>query len=480
MFQQPKVLLCLAVFSIACWTVGPVQAIDIVWDGGDGTWNDANWNGGDDPFTLVGKDNGTNGYGGALQEEETFLIGTGSTVTYEADVFGDFQVKQGGNLIIRDGAVWQQLTDDSWPANNWTQMDASNLTLDNGTFRRIGSTSQERGTGGAMIFGSWRADDNFAVSPLSYADINISITNGGRLENDGELWFGSWDDTPAGTRITMTIDNGSVDLTGGTVPADDEAPAWGDLVFTSKFNPEIDPEEFLLTYAINFTGPGSLTVDRAGIINAYVDDNGQWTGFDPVSYRDLWAEGILQANGMSGVDGANFDDYFTESGSLGSDNYTLTSTAGVIEGDYNNNQDLDAGDLDLQAQAILDGGPLSYDLNQDGAVDFGDREDWLHRLKVTWVGDSNLDGKFDTQDFVEVLQAGLYETGQDAGWATGDWNGDLRFGTQDLVVALQEGGYEAGPYPGGAAVRAVPEPGTLAMILAGLAGLLVGAHRRRK
>jgi hypothetical protein len=277
----------------------------------------------------------------------------------------------------------------------------------------------------------------------------------------------------------MTIDNGSVDLTGGNVPADDEAPAWGDLVFTYKYNPEIDPEEFLLSYVINFTGPGSLTVDRSGIINAFVDDDGQWTGFDPVSYRDLWAEGILQANGLSGLDGASFDDYFTETGSLGSDNYTLTSTAGVIEGDYNNNQELDAGDLDMQAQAILDGGPLSYDLTQDGVVDFRDREEWLHRLKVTWVGDSNLDLAFDTQDFVEVLQAGLYETGQAAGWATGDWNGDLKFDTQDLVVALQEGGYENGAYPGEAAVRAVPEPTALVLSLAGLIGLLAGASRRR-
>jgi hypothetical protein len=160
----------------------------------------------------------------------------------------------------------------------------------------------------------------------------------------------------------------------------------------------------------------------------------------------------------------------------------LTPESGPsVRGDYDRDGLLTAADLDLQASVGFAMQDLAYDLNGDGVVDFdGDRIEWLHQLKETWVGDSNLDGKFDTQDFVGVLQAGLYETGEQAGWATGDWNGDLKFDTRDLVVALQEGGYERGVYPGDAAVRAVPEPNALGLSLAGLAGLLLGAGRRRK
>ncbi len=94
---------------------------------------------------------------------------------------------------------------------------------------------------------------------------------------------------------------------------------------------------------------------------------------------------------------------------------TLTGTVqyvGGLLGDFDGNGQLDADDLDLQAAAIVAAGPLDpYDLNGDNAVDFGDREMWLHDLKDTWVGDANLDQLFDSNDFVQVFVAGKYETG---------------------------------------------------------------------
>ncbi len=116
-------------------------------------------------------------------------------------------------------------------------------------------------------------------------------------------------------------------------------------------------------------------------------------------------------------------------------------------GDYNNSGDLDAGDLNLQAAAIVANGPLTYDLNGDNAVDFADREMWLHDLKKTWVGDANLDMVFDSNDFVQVFVAGKYESGQAALWEEGDWNGDQLFDTNDFVAAFVDGGYEIGPRP---------------------------------
>ena len=149
---------------------------------------------------------------------------------------------------------------------------------------------------------------------------------------------------------------------------------------------------------------------------------------------------------------------------------------GVL-GDYNNNGELDVEDLDLQAVEIAGSeNPADFDLTGDGLVNEDDRVFWLHDLKGTWVGDADLDGLFDSLDFVAVFVEGKYETEEAASWAQGDWNADLVFDSGDFVAAFVDGGYEAGAYPG--AVQAVPEPSSLVLALLSLAGLISLARRR--
>ena len=61
------------------------------------------------------------------------------------------------------------------------------------------------------------------------------------------------------------------------------------------------------------------------------------------------------------------------------------------------------------------------------------------------IGDSNLDGRFDSTDFVSVFQAAEYEDDEDnnSTWAEGDWNGDRDFTTADFVAAFQAGNYQS-------------------------------------
>ena len=106
---------------------------------------------------------------------------------------------------------------------------------------------------------------------------------------------------------------------------------------------------------------------------------------------------------------------------------------------------------------MVAGGPKDpFDLNKDNAVDFADRKMWLHDLKKTWVGDVDLSGTFDSQDFVLAFQAGKYEVPAAAAtWVQGDWDGDQFFTSADFVAAFFYGGYEVGPCLW---VSAVPEP----------------------
>ncbi len=141
-----------------------------------------------------------------------------------------------------------------------------------------------------------------------------------------------------------------------------------------------------------------------------------------------------------------------------------------IPGDYNGDGVLDAADADLQSAAMKEANPdlATFDENNDGLVDFADRQIWVRDHRGTWIGDANLDDEFNSGDFVSVFAAGFYETGQTAGWSVGDWNGDMMFDSGDFVVAFSDGGYEQGPRD----APAVPEPSTLVLVALATLGLL--------
>lgn len=149
-------------------------------------------------------------------------------------------------------------------------------------------------------------------------------------------------------------------------------------------------------------------------------------------------------------------------------------------GDFNGDGVLAANDIDTLSSAIrANSTDTKFDLNGDRAVNAADRLEWVNTLKNTYIGDANLDGQFNTADFVSVFQAGQFEdaTAGNSTWATGDWNGDGDFGSGDFVLAFQSGGFEAGPRPGGVkAIAAVPEPSSLVTFSLFALGLL----RRRR
>ena len=118
------------------------------------------------------------------------------------------------------------------------------------------------------------------------------------------------------------------------------------------------------------------------------------------------------------------------------------------------------------------GSDARFDLNGDENINPEDLLVWVKDLMMTWYGDANLDGEFNSSDFVQVFETGKYEKGwldddwgspqgELAHWSDGDWNGDGVFDSLDFVLAFQDGGYEQGPRTD---VVAVPEPGTMALL----------------
>ena len=148
-----------------------------------------------------------------------------------------------------------------------------------------------------------------------------------------------------------------------------------------------------------------------------------------------------------------------------------------VAGDVNVNSILDAGDIDRLSAAVASGDFHPFlDMNRDRALDDADRRVWVQELANTYFGDSNLDGEFNSSDFVQVFKNGQYEddVAGNSVWADGDWNGDGDFDSGDFVLAFKDGGYEIGPRT---AVLSVPEPTSFVMLVSASIGI---TWRRRR
>lgn len=145
------------------------------------------------------------------------------------------------------------------------------------------------------------------------------------------------------------------------------------------------------------------------------------------------------------------------------DNLTIDSML-AIRGDLDGDQVLTTADIDLLTSQVAAGTTdVRFDVDTNGSVDRFDIVGWIDAIYRTWMGDANLDGEFNSGDFVDLFSRGLYETNQPATWTSGDFDGDGRFASSDLIAAFQPGGYEVGPRPGAVVV---PEPTSEVMVAA--------------
>jgi hypothetical protein len=127
-----------------------------------------------------------------------------------------------------------------------------------------------------------------------------------------------------------------------------------------------------------------------------------------------------------------------------------------IIGDVSGDGAVDDRDIDQLCIAISFGGNPEFDLNADGNVNKGDFNYLIADILNSVIGDSNLDGRFNSGDLVTVFRAGEYEDAfaRNSGWAEGDWNCDGDFGTADLVAAFQAGAYSEAAMPMGSDLAA--------------------------
>ena len=218
-------------------------------------------------------------------------------------------------------------------------------------------------------------------------------------------------------------------------------------------------------------------------LNIYVDGNLVWETEEPwVVFPSGFMHIGNRHNNVEGFDGL-MDDVAIWDEVLSAEQIAQIAAGGVaslfgpnIEGDFDNSGALDVADIDLLSMESAAGSnTASFDLTGDGNVDGADVQKWAVELKQTWIGDANLDGEFNSSDFVSVFSAGLFETNSPAKWSTGDWNGDGFFNSSDFVAAFSDGGFELGPR---VVAQAVPEP--TSGVLIGVCCVCIGLFYRRK
>lgn len=318
------------------------------------------------------------------------------------DRFGDFRFSSveafpgTPTVNLSNGAILEHMTAAGGdPDGMWSRLDMAELNINNATFRR-GADRANGFVGGAGIFSSFNEHQN-AVKV-------ITLTNGGRIENDGQWWFGvsgsnAGGENPINTRAVMTINNGHLDFRGGDAYEvdNDNLPLRADLAFIYDWKGDADPsnDEF---FAINFTGPGDITVqgDEVTPLDGDVSLGGGGIrvatntaasgpsnyGSDASlqrSYQDLWNMGILRANNKSGLTGDNFNTYFTTTNLPGQSNYKLTSLlaapAPKVDGDFNDDGKVDGRDYVIWRDTL--GSTTDLRADADGSLIIS-QADYIH------------------------------------------------------------------------------------------------------
>ncbi len=140
-----------------------------------------------------------------------------------------------------------------------------------------------------------------------------------------------------------------------------------------------------------------------------------------------------------------------------------------IDGDFNLDGALNGADIDALMNEVAAGtNGAAFDLNSDGLVNDGDRDEWLaiagpaNGFSGAYLGgDSNLDGRVDAGDLNAV---GLTWQSANDNWTNGNFTGGGTNAADLNVLALNW----QQSVPSAAAAASVPEPGTLVLVLFGI------------
>lgn len=151
---------------------------------------------------------------------------------------------------------------------------------------------------------------------------------------------------------------------------------------------------------------------------------------------------------------------------------TATWNVEYFPGDFNDDELIDAVDMDLLTASVLAGdNDLLFDLTKDALVDQADRDMWVAANQGLY-GDLDLNREVEFADFL-VLSSNF---GTDANsWAHGNFDGLAGVGFGDFLLLSANFGKSSGT----AAITSVPEPAFAGMLGLLMSSVLLATRRKR-
>jgi hypothetical protein len=452
-------------------------------DGGVGTYNlsgtasfDVNFaeNGGQQEFHV--------GLGGASTSTGTLNISDSASLSFPRGYIGSNSqstgiVNQTGGSVEVD--QWMSIARQSGAQGTYN-MSGGSLAVVGGPGVADGITVGENDadtkgefnvSGSSMIstpkLHVGRFDSDFAVppNPTPGAEGSFNVTGGDASINVTSFLAVGWDK-----------DKGRASDTTGTLSFTSDAS--GVSPITVGIPTHVDGTEAEVIFLNDGSGVGSanLVVDLETVpvasANVLLLDLVTTPGVDmtdplnPIGYGEIIGTfaGLPEGSVVPGSGGRTI----TYAGGDGNDIWLMGMSTGV-DGDFDNNGVYECSDVDgLVAEIVAGTNNASFDLNNDTMVDGADLTAWLAEAGSTGgltasgnpvlLGDANLDGSVDGQDFV-VWNANKF-TNVPA-WCSGDFNADGAVNGQDFVI------WNANKFNTADGVAAVPEPAGLMLVLCG-------------
>jgi probable HAF family extracellular repeat protein len=390
-----------------------------------------------------------------------------------------------------------------------------------------------------QVSGGWFYSNGTATSlPQFPGSSTAADTYGVAINNNGDV-AGAWEPTPSTDVVQPYIRTGGTDYAlndtqqyGSTITAlntSGQAVAWA---AASGINP-IEPNAVAWTYtisggsvtsqtelnlqtkgglatawsnafgstayptifssvavAINNGGQAVISADGDGTVNPLDDTATGAAGLDAAFIYNVNTQAYTLLGGLQIYDAqfygnTHFGGHAQAINSSGQVvGQMLTSSGGYDAAIWQNGTLTDLNSI--YGPSGLNILPAGFTLNNATAIDnqgdiAGYGTDAANNTNQAFViyapipGDANLDGKVDINDLTIVL-SNYNQTGK--GWTQGEFTGDGKVDINDLTIVLAHYNDTTAPAAGGPA--AVPEPCALALLAAGLAGLLAYAWRKRR
>ena len=395
--------------------------------------------------------------GGSLTAANGFSMGSGDTLLTAADVNSVFAAGLGSTIqATGDTVLGDANSVNGFYSDGVLHAATHTITINDANEAVLGSltTLGDGTTGGRLVAGNATANTTTNNAGLPE---DLLLANGKNVTGRGNI---------SGNFRNMGTVMGDGAAIGEQIVFEDGFTVTGigdfeNALFLGNFAPGLSPgvatgNNIALAGAVQME-LGGTTPGNGDNFHDQINDRGQtqifggatlevlpWNNFQPTAGDEF--DILVAAGGLMGTfETVSIDPTFATMEidfelDYSPNGLTLVAVSTAVSCDFDGDSNCDLDDIDALVTEIAAGtNNPSFDLTGDGAVDSADRDQWLADAGAInlqsgnpyFIGDANLDGAVDGQDFVIWNDFKFNNT---ARWSQADWNADGSTDGQDFLL----------------------------------------------